>query len=147
MSTRQIHVFISHSWQYSDHYNTLADWIFNGNWRSGQASLDFRDYSVPRNDPIHNAPSAEQLAAAIYKQIALCHVVVIPTGMYATYSKLIQKEIDGAKLKRKPILAVNPWGQERKSSVVSSNAEETVGWNKQSLVGKIWDLYKRGQGA
>jgi len=46
MSTKQIHVFISHAWSYSDHYDTLADWIFNGNWNSGQASLDFRDYSV-----------------------------------------------------------------------------------------------------
>ncbi len=47
VSTRQIHVFISHAWAHSGHYNTLADWIFNENWSVGQASLDFRNYSVP----------------------------------------------------------------------------------------------------
>ena len=145
MSTRQIHVFISHSWQYSDHYDVLSKWIFGENWSSGQASLDFRDYSVPKHDPIHNAPNQQLLAAAIYRQISLSHVIVIPTGMYATHSKWIQKEIQGAKEMKKPILAVNPWGQERKSYVVASNADETVGWNKEPIIGKIWDLYRRGQ--
>jgi len=27
MSARQIHIFISHSWSYSGHYDTLSDWI------------------------------------------------------------------------------------------------------------------------
>jgi hypothetical protein len=61
MSTRQIHVFVSHSWSYYDHYDTLSNWIFNRNWSVGQASLDFRDFSVPRNDPIHNATNDAKL--------------------------------------------------------------------------------------
>lgn len=142
MSTRQIHVFISHAWSYSDHYETLADWIFNGNWSVGQASLDFRDYSVPRHDPIHNANNAAQLREAIYDKISRSHVIVIPTGMYANYSKWIQKEIDGAGSYDKPILAVNPWGTQRTSSVVSSAAAKIVGWNKETVVGGIWELYK-----
>lgn len=94
MSTRQVHVFISHSWTYSDHYDTLADWIFGGRWSVGQASLDLRDYSVPRHDPIHNAPNARALQAAVFDKIGRSHVVVIPTGMYANYSDWIQQEID-----------------------------------------------------
>ncbi len=46
MSTKQIHVFISHAWAYSEDYDTLAKWIFEEKWSSGQASLDFRNYSV-----------------------------------------------------------------------------------------------------
>ena len=143
MSTRQIHVFISHSWAYSNHYNTLNDWIFGGNWRFGQASLVFLDYSVPKNDPIHSAPSDRALRDAIYRKIARSHVVVIPTGMYVNYSKWIQKEIDGAGEKNKPILGVNPWGQQRTSAVVGDVADRTVGWNRDSVVGAIWDLYPR----
>src|SRR5437867_7077376 len=94
MSARQIHIFISHSWSYSGHYATLADWIFTQQWRVGQASLDMRNYSVPRSDPIHNATNDRQLRDAIYAQIARSHVIVIPTGMYAHYSKWIQKEIE-----------------------------------------------------
>jgi hypothetical protein len=85
--------------------------------------------------------STAQLQAAIFNQIARSHVVVIPSGMYANYSKWIQKEIDGAKEYGKPIVAVNPWGQEKKSGVVLSNADIGVGWNKQPVIGAIWQMY------
>jgi hypothetical protein len=142
MSTRQIHVFISHSWSYSGHYDTLADWIFTRSWRAGQASFDLRNYSVPRDDPIHNAKTERQLREAIYGQIARSHVIIIPTGMYAHYSGWIQKEIDGAQLYAKRILAVNPWGQLRKASIVASVAAKTVGWNSQPVINGIWELYR-----
>ena len=128
MSTHQIHVFISHSWSYSDHYETLASWISNKRWRFGQASLNLRDYSVPKDDPIHNAPTQRKLQEAIFAKIARSHVIVIPTGMYANYSKWIGKEIAGAKSYTKPILAVNPRNQQRTSSTVSAAAGMTVGW-------------------
>lgn len=141
MSTRQIHVFISHAWAHSNHYTTLASWIFGEPWAVGQASLDFRDYSIPQNDPIHNVQSAKALQDAIFNQIARSHVIVIPSGMYAAYSKWIQKEIAGAKQYSKPILAVNPWGQQRKAGVVMDNADDGVGWNKQPVINAIWQLY------
>lgn len=144
MSTHQIHVFISHSWSYSAHYDKLAEWIFENNWRSGQASLDFRNFSVPRHDPIHNARTDTELQAAINNQIARSHVIIIPTGMYTNYSKWIKKEIEGAKLYRKPILAVDPWGQQRLADVVVSNATSQAGWNSNSVINGIWNLYYSG---
>jgi hypothetical protein len=142
MSTKQIHVFISHAWAHSGHYDTLSDWIFNGNWSVGQASLDLRDYSVPRNDPIHSANNDAQLRAALFDKISRSHVIVIPTGMYANYSKWIRKEIDGANSYGKPILAVNPWGAQRTSNVVGNAATKAVGWNKQTVIDGIWAMYQ-----
>ena len=142
MSTKQIHIFISHAWAYSGHYNTLADWIFNEKWSYGQASLDFRNYSVPKDDPIHNAINDSQLKAALFNHISRSHVIVIPTGMYASHRKWIQKEIDGATGYGKPILAVNPWGALRTSLDVKSTSSKIVGWNKKSVVEGIWELYK-----
>lgn len=141
MSTHQIHVFISHSWAYSGHYETLSTWIFSERWAFGQALLDFRNFSIPRNDPIHNVGSTAQLQSAIFNKIARSHVVVIPSGMYTNYSKWIQKEIDGAKSYQKPIVAVNPWGQERRAGVVLNNADIGVGWNKKPIVEAIWQVY------
>lgn len=141
MSTRQIHVFISHAWDYSGHYETLASWIFKEKWSVGQASLNFHDYSIPKTNPILNIKSTHHLRATIYNQIARSHVVVIPSGMYAAHSDWIQKEIDGAKQYQKPILAVNPWGQQKKPGVVLRNADNGVGWNKQPLINAIWQLY------
>jgi len=62
--------------------------------------------------------------------------------MYATHSKWIKEEVAGANYHGKPILAVNPWGQERKSSVVVNNASKFVGWNKQPIIDEIWAMYK-----
>ena len=137
MSTRQIHIFISHAWAYSNHYNILSDWLFNSGWSIGQASLDFRDYSVPKHDPIHNTNNDTQLKNANYDKIIRSHVIVIPTGMYANYSKWIKKEIKGSTDYGKPILAVNPNGQQRVPGVVAENADEQVG----CVVNGIWKLY------
>jgi hypothetical protein len=142
MSTKQIHVFISHAWSHSGHYDTLSDWIFNQSWNAGQASLNFQNFSVPKHSPIHNANNDLQLKNALYNQISRSHVIVIPMGMYANSSKWIKKEIDGAVQYRKPILAVNPWAQQKSSSVVGNAAHKRVGWNSQSVINGIWDLYK-----
>lgn len=142
MSARQIHVFVSHSWAYSGHYITLANWIFHRKWNYGPVSLDFRNYSVPQNDPIHNAGTDRQLGEALFRQISMSHVIVIPTGMYAAYSKWIQKEIDGSLSLGKPILAVNPWGAVRSSADVKEAASMVVGWNAESVVRGIWELYQ-----
>ena len=142
MTTYQIHVFISHSWAYSGHYDKLAEWIFDLDWTVGQAHLDFRDYSVPKDDPIHNARSDARLREAINRQIARSSVVVIPTGMYTTHSKWIQAEIDASATMEKPILGVNPLGQQRRASVVSDAADKVVGWTSKGVVNGIWNLYQ-----
>lgn len=143
MSSHQIHVFISHAWGHSEHYETLSDWIFEESWSVGQASLDFRDYSVPKSDPIHSALTTAALERAIFSQIARSHVIVIPTGMYASYSKWIKREISGADEHSKPILAVTPWDQERESSIVKAAAAKHVGWNKEPVIKAIWQLFRQ----
>lgn len=146
MSSYQINIFISHAWAYSGHYETLSDWIFHERWSVGQASLKFHNYSVPKNDRIHNTSNDAQLRDAIYNQIRRTHVIVIPSGMYAQYSKWIKKEIDGAKQYKKPILAVNPFGQQRKPGIVTDNADEAVGWNKKPVINGLWELYRNWYG-
>lgn len=138
----KISIFISHAWSKSEHYEKLAEWIFDGDWKVGNESILFTDYSVPKDDPIHHATNANSLKNAIFQRIIQSHVIVIPTGMYASYRHWIQKEIDGAIEYRRPILAVNPWGQERKSSVVIEAANKLVGWNKDAVVKAVWELYR-----
>jgi len=141
MSTYQIHIFISHSWAYPEHYQTLRGWIFDQRWNLGQASINFCDYSVPKDDPIHIQGRDSDLMEAILRKIERSHVLVIPTGMYVNYSKWIRKEIDASINKGKPILAVNPWRQQRKSSVVAEAATQIVDWNSQRIIRAIWNLY------
>ena len=142
MSSPQVRIFISHSWQHGGHYSTLIGWVRGKPWRWGQAVPEFLDYSVPKDDPIHNAPSARLLKEEIRKRMAYCHVVVIPTGMYSTYSKWIKIEIDLAREMGKPVLGVNPWAQQRRSGVVQQAANEVVGWTQKSVLNGIWRQFQ-----
>lgn len=127
-------LFISHSWAYSNAYDRLIDLLNNAN------GFQYKNYSVPRNDPIHNAPTASKLRTAIQVQMQYANVVIILAGVYSTYSTWINEEIVLAQtgyLRRKPILAIQPWGAERTSQVVKSAADEVVAWNTNSIVAAI----------
>lgn len=105
--------------------------------------MTLHNYSVPRTNPILTAANDRQLRDAIHNQIRRSHVIVIPTGMYTHHSTWIGKEIDGSAIYGKPILAVNPRGQLRTSSVVQNAAALCVGWSSRSVVQGIWELYYR----
>ena len=140
MSKHTINLFISHAWKYSTHYETLHGWIFDTNWRSGQASLSFKDYSIPKDDPVHTNGTDKQLKEAIDARLSKCSVLLVVTGVYTTYSEWIQKEIDLAQQYGKPILAITPHGAQKTSSIVVNAATKSVGWTKKSVVHGIWEL-------
>ena len=129
-------LFISHSWTYSNQYNKLVDLLDNANYFS------YRNYSVPKDDPIHDANNAKELYDAIKKQVGYAQVVIILAGVYSSYSKWIDKEIEIAQNLGKPILAIEPWGSEKTSSVVKNAADRIVKWNTDSIVNAIRDLVK-----
>jgi hypothetical protein len=99
--------------------------------------FDYRNYSVPKNDPIHNAPYTYQLKEAIRKQMQPTSCVLIMAGVYSTYSKWINIEIELAKSMNKKIIAIEPWGSERTSVVVKNSADEIVKWSTDSIVHAI----------
>ena len=77
---------------------------------------------------------------AIKNKISPANIVIIMAGVYAAFSKWINKEIKRAESEfnfSKPILAVTPWGAQRISSVVRDSADEIVGWNSSSIVDAI----------
>ena len=132
--SKTYNIFLSHFWSYSDAYDKLMNLLRN------RPYFSFKDYSVPKDDPIHNAPNSQALYGAIKKQIVPCHVVLVMAGVYATHSAWIKKEIRIAKREfstPKPIIAVKPWAQTNISSFVAENADEIVGWRTESIVDAI----------
>lgn len=127
-------LFVSHSWNHSNAYDNLIGLL------RGRAYFSFKDYSVPRDDPIHNAGTDAQLSAAIWRHMAPCSVILILAGVYATYSKWIDKEIELAKNASKPIVAIEPWGSKKTSVPVKQAADRIVGWNTESVVKAIREL-------
>lgn len=132
-------LFISHSWDYGNHYNRLIDLLEN------RPYFDFKDYSVPKDDPVHDADDDKELRDAIKAQMKPCGVILIVAGVYATYSKWIKIEIDLAQdgfKEPKPILAIKPRENVNLSTVVKDAADEIVNWNSDSIVAAIRRLSK-----
>lgn len=124
-------LFISHSWSYSDEYSRLANLL------NKKPGFSWKDYSVPKDDPIHNAPTIAKLREAIENQMRPASCVLILAGVYATYSKWINIEIDLANKLGKKIIAIEPFGSERTSLVVKEAADEIVGWNTDAIINAI----------
>lgn len=123
-------VFISHSWAYSSQYDKIESFL-------SQENVSYYNHSVPKDDPIHTNGSDQQLRNAIEAKIKGCSCVIILAGVYATYSKWINIEIELAKKYNKPIIAVEPWGSERTSVVVKNAANAIVGWNAKSVANAV----------
>ena len=98
-------LFISHSWNYGSQYSNLTSLL------QKRPFFSFKNYSVPESNPIVGARTDKQLEAAIESKVRVSSVVVIMAGVYSTYSKWINKEIEIAKRLGKPILAVKPSGK------------------------------------
>ena len=130
-------LFISHSWSYSKSYEGLVSLLNQAD------NFSYKNYSVPKYDPIHGARTDAELQEAIKEQMAPASVVIILAGVYATHSAWINKEIRLAKrgfATPKKIIAVEYWGSERTSQVVKNAADRVVKWNTASIVKAIKEL-------
>lgn len=123
-------IFISHSWNYSNQYDKVIEFLDKEN-------LSYYNHSVPKDDPIHTKGTDKELYNAIEAKIKGCSCIIILAGVYSSYSKWIDKEIKIAQIYKKPIIAVKYWGASRISNVVREAADEIVGWNSKSLVDSI----------
>jgi len=80
-------LFISHSWQYTGAYVNLCDLLDDRDY------FIYKNFSVPKDDPVHTNGTDKELTDAITNKMQLCHVILIMAGVYSTYSKWINKEI------------------------------------------------------
>ena len=134
---RTHNLFISHSWAHSNAYERLVALLKNRSY------FRFKNYSVPRTDPIHKVGTDYALRKAIRNKMLPCGVVLVLAGVYATYSKWIDIEIKLAKSgfgNSKPIVAIEPWSSQKTSLLVKHSADKVVRWNTESIVTAIREL-------
>ncbi len=127
-------LFISHSWTYGDAYEKLCGMLDEANYFS------YKNFSVPKDDPVHNAKNIQELYDAIKRRVSPCSAVLIMAGKYASYSKWIQREIQIATSEftdAKPIIGIRPWANLQTSKPVQDNADTIVGWRSDSIVKAI----------
>ncbi|MDD2852909.1 MAG: TIR domain-containing protein [Desulfuromonadaceae bacterium] len=126
-------LFISHSWSYGENYDKIVKMI-------SDQGIEFFDHSVPKGDPIHTNGTDKELHEAIEAKLKGTSCVLILAGVYATYSKWINKEIEMAKKYNKKIIAIEPWGAENTSKIVKDSADRIVKWQGSSIANAIIEL-------
>lgn len=127
---RDYHIFISHSWDYSEQYKTIKEWL------SSSSYFRWSDYSVPIENRL-SASNKSELMQRIADRISICSCIIILSGMYVPYSEWIDFEIDTALSMGKPIIGIKPWGQERIPTIVQDSADTIVGWNSSSVIDAV----------
>ena len=100
-----VKIFISHSWKYENKRDKLVNLL------NERKYFDWKDSSVPIDDPLHTNGTDKQLRDKIAEQIRQSSIFIVLAGVYASYSKWIKKE-----------------------------ATEIVKWNTESIVKAIRDL-------
>ena len=129
--SKTYYLFISHAWDYSDHYEKIKQWLI-------EDEIKWQDYSVPVTNPI-DATKKKELKEKLTSRIKLSSAIIVVSAMYAAYSEWIDYEIDEAIRMNKVIIGVKPWGQEKVPVKIQNCATAMVGWNKASVVKAIKD--------
>ncbi len=127
---RTFNIFVSHSWTYTDEYKRFEKLL------ESRPYFNFRNYSVPNEKP-KDTSTDKELKNALEGQIRPTHIVIILAGMYANYSKWINIEMNIAKKMGKPMIGIKPHGGQKVPTQVSSQVNEIVAWNRESIVDAI----------
>lgn len=127
---RNYRLLISHSWNYSAQYEKIVGWLDQTSY------FRWSNHSISADKPYDSTTNYE-LKEKLTNQISGCCAVIVVSGMYASYSKWIDYEIDEAVRMGKPIIGIRPWGSERVPTKISNNATVLVGWNCSSVVDAV----------
>lgn len=123
-------LFISHSWSYSEPYNSMVSLLTN------RPYFEWKNYSVPENKAFVGLNN-HRLAEQIRNQIRPVQCVIIIGGMWTNYSDWINFEMTFAKDIGKPILGVRPRSAKIMPQAVIETADLVVNWNTESIVAGI----------
>lgn len=135
-SLKTYDLFISHAWKYGDDYDRLISML------SKAPNFSYRNYSAPEDNPLVNldgSPVSDdaQIEDAIKRKINPVNCVLVISGMYYNNRKWMQFEVDYAKQKYKPIVAIKPWGNVIMPQEITNVADTVVNWNTDSIVAAI----------
>ncbi len=134
-SLRIYRVFICHDWEYGDDYYRVCEFL------NDAPNFRWRNLSVPRHNPLDNDA---MLQKNLRDQIRPADVVLVLAGMYAVRSGAMDFEMQFARRIGTHIIGIKPWGNVQLPLGVQRNADEIVGWNRDSIVKTIRRHAPRG---
>lgn len=126
-------LFISHAWRYSEPYDSMVRLL------NARPYFSWKNYSVPEIKalPVRTNFALEE---ALRRQIRPVQCVIIIGGMWASYSRWIQFELDFAHAIGKPIVGVRPRAQIRMPSEINLKSTRVVNWNTDAIVSAVREI-------
>jgi len=136
LPSRKYQLFISHAWDYAHEYEGVVRLL------NSDITFSWLDLSIPIQNPVPRNPLLKRSYLSVVREletrIGQADCLLVLAAMYLNHSEWIQFEIDLAKEKNKPIIAVAPNGQERVPYALNQiGIAELVGWRTFSLTGAI----------
>lgn len=133
---RTYKLFLSHSWGHTQEYNGLVSLL-----QKGVLRFRWENLSITVGAPVLPNPelrrSYRSVLAEVEARIRQADCVLVLAGMYGSWSPWIQSEIESAQDNGKPIIGVEPIGQQRIPQEVRNAAREMVGWRSESVIAAI----------
>ena len=127
-------LFLSHAWKNDSDYCELVKML------ESDDSFEFKNYSVPDcGSPVDldEAAQKNKLISVLDEQIRGADCVLILSGMYASDSYWISKEIKIAKAYNKPVIAVKSKDLGKVPKAIQDDAVKVVAWDVESIVDAV----------
>lgn len=125
-----IRVFVTHVFESDADYYRVFEYL--------ESSANFFYVNVGNIDQVPANGGREALKEELLKQIKLCEVVIVLTGLFREHRDWITFQMDAAKATEKPLVALEPFGGiDDVPPEVTQRADETVGWNERNIVDAI----------
>jgi hypothetical protein len=131
-----IRVFITHSWQDSDDYSRLFEYL------ESSRNFFYRNTSTPDKPPASGA--TEAVRDDLRRQIDAAEIVIALAGLYGTQPDLTIFQMNYAQSQNKPVLLLQPFGSRQEPpKLLAERADEKVGWEGRGLVDAIKRLARQ----
>ncbi len=120
-------IFISHTGKEEEEHSIFVEKLSNAH------DFEYENYGILEVNKI----TEEDLQ----KQIDSVGIVIILSGLYNKYKKIIKKQLDIAERLGKHIIVIRPYGMENVPPELEEMAEDVVGWNAPCIVDSIEENY------
>lgn len=125
MESKKYNVFISHIGKNEEEYSIFLNKLASAH------DFEFENYSLLN----------EIAEESLEEQITPVGIVIILSGLYNKYKRIIQRQIDVAVKLHKPIVIIRPFGMENVPPELEEIAEDVVGWNVPCIIDAIEENY------
>ena len=119
-----IRIFVTHVWQKSDDYLRLFEYL------ESTSNFYYQNFSRPEEAP---SGDKEAMRSSLRRQIEHAESVIVLSSLYGAHRDWIEFQMNAAQAMNKPLLVMEPFGDDEIPEEVRARADEVAEWNARSI--------------